>query len=302
MDVSDRKLQRPAATQSARKNKRLTYRWFEIPAPVDLISSGIAPIAKVIYLALLSRCQEQAQVIKPGSWRARTPVQRAQQVNTITVSQRKLARELGIERHTLCKHVRELVGQGWLRVEPDSAHSTRFTLCYPALAERWRELEQVQKRLNRAPHIGEALMKEWLTLLVDLSEYDDNARPGFLCNPTTGENLEYDRWYAACEGGSVAFEFNGPQHYWVTDHFPDSEQVGQTRARDYIKKAISHDHGVTLITIHPEDLTLTGMLAKIEEAPQLPLRRVYLDDPVLNHIVDVSERYIYRATGKRRRS
>ncbi|HHV54883.1 MAG TPA: hypothetical protein GXX55_05475 [Firmicutes bacterium] len=301
MDVSAKKPQPPATDQSARKYRGLSCRWFEIPTPVDLVSSGITPIAKVIYLALLSRCHERAQVVTPGQGRTRTPAQVPAQVKTITVSQRKLARELGIERHTLCKHVRELVGQGWLSVEPAGAHSTRFTLCYPALAERWRELEQVQKRLDRAPHVGEALMKEWLTLLVDLSEYDDNARPGFLCNPTTGENLEYDRWYAACEGGSVAFEFNGPQHYRVTGHFPDSEQVAQTRARDYIKKAISQDHGVTLITIHPEDLTFTGMLAKIEEAPQLPLRTVYLDDPVLNYIVDVSERYIYRATGKRAR-
>lgn len=297
MDGSVKKPQRQAAGQSPRKNRGLSYRWFEIPAPVDLITAGIAPIAKLIYLALLSRCQEQTQVVTPGQGRTRTPVQ----VKTITISQAKLARELGIERHTFYRYTRELVRHGWLSVEPDGAHSTRFTLCYPALAERWRELEQVQKRLDRAPHIGEALMKEWLTLLVDLSEYDDNARPGFLCNPATGEHLEYDRWYATCEGGSVAFEFNGPQHYRVTDHFPHSEQVGQTRARDYIKKAISHDHGVTLITIHPEDLTLTGMLAKIKEAPQLPLRTVYLDDPVLHYLVDASERYIYRATGKRAR-
>jgi hypothetical protein len=43
------------------------------------------------------------------------------------------------------------------------------------------------------------------------------------------------------------------------------------------------------------------MLAKIEEASQLPLRNVYLDDPVLHYLVDASERYIYRATGKRTR-
>lgn len=69
-------------------------------------------------------------------------------------------------------------------------------------------------------------MKEFLSLVVDSDRYEDNATPGFLVNPFTRERLELDRFYPP----SVAFEFNGPQHYGATELFSE-EQATMQRGR-----------------------------------------------------------------------
>lgn len=55
-------------------------------------------------------------------------------------------------------------------------------------------------------------MREYLSLMIDSGEFEDNAAPGFLVNPLTDERLQFDRFYPP----GVAFEFNGPQHYGAT--------------------------------------------------------------------------------------
>lgn len=53
-----------------------------------------------------------------------------------------------------------------------------------------RRINQARKRVQeegRKESIGEALMKEWLSLLIAADLFTDNARPGFLVSPLTGE-------------------------------------------------------------------------------------------------------------------
>lgn len=45
------------------------------------------------------------------------------------------------------------------------------------------EVAQAQLRLQESEFRGEAIMKEYLSLLIDSDEFEDNARPGFLVNP-----------------------------------------------------------------------------------------------------------------------
>lgn len=253
----------------------LEFERYTFTGPSDLLAAPLSSTAMVLYL-ILANCYPK-------------------QAGEVTVATEYLARQLGICRQTLYRRILELAAGGWVRILSRGPRCTRLALCNPVLAEREAEVERVRTRLNRARFGGEALMKEWLNLLVDSSEYDDNARPGFLRNPLTGENLEYDRWYAA----GVAFEFNGPQHYHPTDIYPDPRQVDETKARDLIKKGISHDQGVVLITVEPQDLTLKGMQAKIGK--YLPLRKVRPDDPVLRFLVYACERYVSKAAGKGQR-
>lgn len=48
---------------------------------------------------------------------------------------------------------------------------------------------------DRRGYRGQALMREFLSDLVASTDFLDDARPGFLINPFTGERMEYDRYY-----------------------------------------------------------------------------------------------------------
>jgi len=240
-----------------------------VKVPVDLLEAALPWQAKSLHIFLLSRCS-------PGT-------------NRLSASQIKLARALGIHRDTLRKYLGILVDSGWLSMEGGNHGETTFVVRNPVLEERQAEVARVRKRIDRTEHKGEALMREWLNLIVDSDDFDDNARPGFLRNPMTGENMEYDRWYTA----GVAFEFNGPQHYGPTDVYPDPAQARLTMGRDYIKRGISQEKGVHLVTIRPDDLTFTRMRKLVEGL--LPLRELRPDDPVLRYLTEVSLRYMGRA-------
>lgn len=82
-------------------------------------------------------------------------------------------------------------------MERAGARKTLFVLRNPNLEWEQQALLAAQRRLNRSEYKGEAIMREWLTLIVDSNDYDDQARPGFLRNPLTGETMEYDRWYTS---------------------------------------------------------------------------------------------------------
>ncbi|WP_264844312.1 hypothetical protein [Caldinitratiruptor microaerophilus] len=144
-------------------------------------------------------------------------------------------------------------------------------------------------RLEREAYKGEAVIKELANVQVASNRFHDNARPGFLVNPLTGERLEFDRWYL--EG--VALEFQGRQHYEPTEAFPDPEKQRQQRARDLIKLALAREHGVRVVLIHPEDLTFERLRAKLEGL--LPLRELHEEDPVVQYLRTVSRRYVRKA-------
>lgn len=211
------------------------------------------------------------------------------------VTYEKLQELTGVRSHvTICGYVRTLVQAGWLETRPLPGHRLRYLLRDPHLSERERLVAGVKQRLERAAFKGEALMREWLTALVDCDDHVDGVRPGFLQNPLSDQPMEYDRLYLS----RVAFEFNGPQHYRPTEKFPDARQAREQQARDAMKRGISLDHGVHLVIVRAEDLSFEGMRAKIGDL--LPLRDVDRDDPVVRYLESVSRAYRIRARGGRR--
>jgi len=108
----------------------------------------------------------------------------------------------------------------------------------------------LEEAYGMAANRGEFLMKRYLDLRIASDEYVDNAHPGFLVNPGTGELLEYDRLYLQ----GVAFEFDGPQHYTPTRRFPDERDLRRTQSRDLIKAGISHRANVKLVKVTAEQL------------------------------------------------
>lgn len=242
-----------------------------------LRADALPPQARYLYILLCALCPPNKVVCSP--------------------TQEHLARLAGLgSRTTVRRLLRVLASQGWVRVQYDKVRRlSTYTVLNPALARRLDAVERVRLRIDRAPHKGEALMREWLNLLVNSEEYEDNARPHFLINPATGERMEYDRWYRA----GVAFEFNGPQHYGVTELYADPVAARHQEARDLMKQALSARHGVQLVLVHPEDLTLERMRRKIPSA--LPLRSLEGEQEIISLLRRLSEAYLRKlpVQGKR---
>lgn len=238
--------------------------------PLELVNADLSIEARFVYIFLLAKSDRQS-----SQWRG---------------TQAALAEALHVDRTTLRKSITALEQAGWLRLEQAGRRETVFTMRNPILEERRAELKRVQARLGPATFKGEALMCEWLDLIVASTEYDNNARLGSIRNPVTDACLEFDRYYP---NQRVAFEFNGPQHYGPTDAYPDPDRARETMARDYIKKALCHEHGIHLITLTAKDLSFKTITEKVHGL--LPLREVWPDDPVLRYLTHVSRLYIRAA-------
>lgn len=173
-------------------------------------------------------------------------------------------RELtGLHLRTIRRAVRALVQARWIAVAQENRRAPIwFRLQHADEAYK----QEVEASLERAGYLGEALMRSFLSLIVDSTESEDGARPEFLVNPASGERMELDRYYPVHR---VAFEFNGKQHYVATGRFTKQEVAAQ-RKRDKLKQRICKERNVHLVIVHAEDLTLTGMLRKV--GTLLPLR------------------------------
>lgn len=178
----------------------------------------------------------------------------------------ELSKMAHASRNTVAKALAQLARAEWIKLE--RAHRLdriHFELTFPGLDQGLAALAAAQRRLEKAQYFGEGLMREFLSLLVDSEEFEDDAAPGFLVNPRTGERLQLDRFYPP----AVAFEHNGPQHYRGTVRFT-AEGAAAQQERDYIKQGICVTRGITLVVVHPEDLTLAEMRHKVGKL--LPLR------------------------------
>jgi DNA-binding transcriptional ArsR family regulator len=183
---------------------------------------------------------------------------------------RELSQRIGSTPPTLRQACAELVNAGWLTLEqPNRKRPIRFTLRNAT----WDDpVERARHRIERAPHTGEAIMREFLTLLVDSDQYKDDEALPIMVNPYTGERLELDRYY---ESDKVAFEFNGPQHYRQVQGISWDDFVKQVM-RDRAKGVGCEENDIALVKVHAADLSLTGMKAKVGNL--LPLRTLTDDD------------------------
>lgn len=238
-----------------------------VSLPEHLITaSNLLPVSKVLYglLALF------AQASNPREHHFRYT---------------KLQKLTGWSIQRVHSAVRELTGSGWLQISQDHRLApVRYTVTDPLLARSLRELEAMRRRLEKAKFRGEAIMREYLNLLVDSDQFEDDAAPGFLVNPLSGERLQFDRFYPP----RVAFEFNGPQHYAPTALY-SAQEVASQQARDFIKMGICSARGIVLRIVHPEDLSLTAMKEKIDTL--LPLRDLRFEGPRIAHLESVARSY-----------
>jgi hypothetical protein len=155
----------------------------------------------------------------------------------------------------VAKRVCGLLAQhGWLEHRADG-YRIRPVAVIPESCQVYLA-ELVEMEYGLVEKKGELLMKRLLDLMIASDAYVDNARPGFLINPLTGELLEYDRYYYLL---GAAFEFNGSQHYELTERYSSVKQLKEIRNRDLVKKGRSLEANVTLVTVtgnqlHPDVL------------------------------------------------
>jgi len=202
----------------------------------------------------------------------------------------------GLSANTLRRAMADLAGAGWVSLRQSSRVSPiTFSLGTPELRRSQFTAAVAKRRLKRSHHAGEAIMQEYLSLLIDSTQFTDNARPGFLINPLTGERMEFDRLYRE----NVAFEFNGGQHYGATELVTQASSDSQ-HLRDLIKAGICLYRGIQLVIIHAEDLSVRGMLKKIGQT--MPLRSLVGQAPLIELLEEASLPYRAEAAAGARRT
>jgi hypothetical protein len=197
----------------------------------------------------------------------------------------------GLSDKSVHRAVQNLQACNWLQVSQKNKFTpVHFSLLNPITALREADLALVKRRLARNDHKGEAIMREFLSLLVDSNNFEDNATPGWLLNPETNEELQFDRYYPP----NVALEFNGPQHYGPTALYASEEESRKQQTRDLIKMGICMKRGITLVVIHPGDLSLEAMRQKV--ASLLPLRNLEGHERLITYLEAVGQGYIREST------
>lgn len=252
--------------------------WVRIPA--HLVTDGAIPAAAKVMYGLLQALKRALRPELKGSGDKTRP-----KTGTMCLIYSSFAKLINWNRKAVAKAVRALAAAGWLAFERENRRVPAYCVFKdPRLAASEAEVERMKRRLSKAEFKGEAIMREYLTMLVDSEQYEDNASPGFLVNPLTDERLQLDRYYPP----AVAFEFNGPQHYAPTERY-SAETVAQQRVRDLIKLGICASRGITLKIVHAEDLTLARMREIVGQL--LPLRDLRYEGPRIAYLEQVARQY-----------
>jgi hypothetical protein len=207
-----------------------------------------------------------------------------------------LSRLTGTSVAPLRRAVAELVAAGWLTVTQANRKSPlSFTLCDPVSTRLRARISAIRRKVRKAQPRGEALLREFLNVLVALDVYEDNAAPAVLLNPYTRELMELDRYYPTA---AVAVEYNGDQHYEETDLATFEETVKQV-GRDAMKAFICRARGIELTIIRPDDLTLKRIDQKIPE--RLPRRDLEGMEPLVAALEEMAAEHRERTAEERAR-
>lgn len=236
--------------------------------PAELVRSrSCGPQAKLLYGI--------AQLMPGfGNWQGQT-------------SYRELAGLSGLSLNSVRTASDALQRTGWLFISRENKYCPLNYRLHRPGKKRWTaETVDARLRLEESYFRGEAIMREYLTLLVDDEQFEDNATPGFLLNPFTGEELQFDRYYYSAK---VAFEFHGAQHFGPTKRFPSEMKARRQQGRDLIKMGHCLNQGIALVVLQAEDLQLERIRGKVTGL--LPLRNLEGHEPLTKYLEAVSRGY-----------
>ena len=106
--------------------------------------------------------------------------------------------------------VKQLEEAKWLDLAQALGLPPSSWLRAPHSGALWADGGRRRLRLRRAKLLGEAIMREILSLIAAPGTFVDDGSLGLLVNPSTGEQMQLDRYYMH---ERVGFEFNGYEHY-----------------------------------------------------------------------------------------
>ncbi|NPV79253.1 MAG: hypothetical protein HPY52_03100 [Firmicutes bacterium] len=169
-------------------------------------------------------------------------------------SMKELIAKSSLGRYRAMRACEGLASAGWLKLVKQGK-SLRPVALIPADYQE-KMAADLNSRFAMARYKGEFLMKCIVLFWVCCDVWVENARPGFLANPLTSKPLEYDLYLP---DEAVAFEYNGDQHYTITVVYRSETGVKQAQSHDLMKLALSHNNGITLVTVTRGDLSLEGI-------------------------------------------
>lgn len=172
-----------------------------------------------------------------------------------------LATKIGMDHKPVARHCKELERLGWMQLISEGQR-LRPTAVLP------REIEttlasEVSRLVGMSHFKGEETRKafiDWTVAPTVRLVY--NARPSFLHNSETGQNVEYDifapKWLWATE-------YQGDQHFGPTPLYPGEKEFIERFKRDLLKVRLSKQNKVRLSTVTKQDLTLEKILEAIPD-------------------------------------
>lgn len=188
----------------------------------------------------------------------------------LTVSD--VAKAFRCSQSTVLRSVARLLETQWVEVyvDPGKSRGQRLIPSMPSHAEHVLKNAFAHRRTT-VRYLGEWLMR----CALDDNVYDyrrqDEASPPWLIT-AEGVVLRVDGLY---EEAGVAFEFQGPQHFKVSNRYVrTAEELARRQRYDGEKMRLCALNGVRLIELRPEDLELTRLRSILTGVlPLLPPRR-----------------------------
>ena len=184
-----------------------------------------------------------------------------------------VAAKLDLHTVAVSKRCKALESLGWMKLTKDGRSLKPWPLVphevQATLAAETRET------ILMSQFKGEATTRAFVDWIVAPSvRLVFGARPSFLINKATKQQLEYDiyavqrRW---------ALEHHGEQHFGPTQLYPDEKEFIERFKRDRLKLELSRQNNIRLSVVTKQDLTLDRMLAAIPE--DIPKRALDPDGP-----------------------
>ncbi len=177
-----------------------------------------------------------------------------------------LARLVKMQPRCVVDHCRDLKEIGWMRL-PRKGKRIQPEALVPREIEL-RLAKEIRKAIEVSPFKGETTTTFFIEWIVAPSvQLILHARPDFLRNKDTGQNLEYDIF---APDYKWATEYHGDQHYGVTTRYPSKDEYIERIKRDQMKVNLSDANGIRLSVANNRNLNLDGILKVIPK--DVPLR------------------------------
>jgi len=188
-----------------------------------------------------------------------------------------LKEQTGYSRNSLIKYLGALADKGYLEGTVKRISRRKhfeYSVGNPAEARRREELalfemDKAQVECKQGYSFGQFLMARKVELRTD-TYVVENGEVNCLVNRKTGARLQYDVLLAEHR---VALEFQGPQHFRVTEVYPSEAQLRRQQERDQLKRQLSAEAGIRLVEINALNLTFEH-IEEVLAGLGVPLRPV----------------------------